>query len=179
MTTLRSRYWPERTISVPFTEDEELQIASFGKCEQARMVGRLPLLLQQLQLRVGLRCRLTDRASELIGRHTRRAGSGGEDAARGERFQRGAVQRGIALERGGHRSLRLRNAGGSSTIRSKGSWSPRRNSRTSAATNRCLAGSIPFSSKLRRASRMAAASRSIETTSRAPPRTALTENPPE
>jgi len=31
------------------------------------MVGRLPLLLQQLQLRVGLRRRLPDRAGELIG----------------------------------------------------------------------------------------------------------------
>src|SRR2546428_10170624 len=102
-TTLRSRYWPERTISVAFAEDEELQIPSFGKREQGGMVGRLPLLLQHFHLPVGLRRRLPDRAGELIGRDARRAGSGGEDAARGERFQRDAVERRIAIERGSAR----------------------------------------------------------------------------
>src|SRR4051812_1496336 len=65
-TTLRSRYWPASTISAGLPEDEELEILPFREREQRRVIGRLALLLEQLEVAEGLSRGLADGAEELL-----------------------------------------------------------------------------------------------------------------
>src|SRR5438552_16280124 len=98
-------------LSSPLSKDEELQVLALRDREQCRMIRRLPLLLEELQVGVRLRRRFADRADELFGGDARRAGGGGENAAGRERLERRAVQRRVAVEGGRHRLLGLRESG--------------------------------------------------------------------
>src|ERR1700674_1006684 len=108
-TTLRSRNWPLSTMPLLLgpPEDEELEVAPFREREQHGVIGRLAPLLEELQGDAALACGFLDRAGELVDRDARGAAGGGEDAPGRKERQGRPVQRGVAVDGGRDRLLRL------------------------------------------------------------------------